>query len=131
MTGTPVQNRLEELYSLLQLVDRKKFPAKHLQEFVSKYHDPKDPQGSQLPSSIYKLRVLVTDEFRALFREYCLRRTKDIVQQDLPQLSEVKLYHGMSALQKDLYKAILSDNRGVSQLCLFRLGPVVCICVCV
>lgn len=41
-----------------------------------------------------------------------IRRTKDIVCPDIPEKSEVILFHGMAAMQKKLYKAILARNRG-------------------
>lgn len=43
---------------------------------------------------------------------YILRRTKANVLMDLPEKNDVVLYHGLSALQKKLYKAILKKDIG-------------------
>lgn len=54
---------------------------------------------------------LVSEEFRKLFDKYCLRRNKKILK-DVPACSEVILYHGITKLQYDMYRAILCNNRG-------------------
>jgi len=43
---------------------------------------------------------------------FLLRRVKAEVASDLPRKSELLLYHGMSALQKKYYKAILTKDLG-------------------
>lgn len=45
-------------------------------------------------------------------KRYILRRTKDIVCTDMPSKSEVILFHNLTNLQKDLYKALLMKNYG-------------------
>ena len=51
-------------------------------------------------------------ELHNLLQPFLLRRVKNEVVLDLPQRSEVVLYHGMSALQKKYYKAILTKDLG-------------------
>ena len=51
-------------------------------------------------------------ELHNLLQPFLLRRVKSEVVLDLPQRSEVVLYHGMSALQKKYYKAILTKDLG-------------------
>lgn len=46
MTGTPVQNNLYELYSLLNLADKKKFPFNEANDFVEKYKDFNDKNSN-------------------------------------------------------------------------------------
>lgn len=48
-----------------------------------------------------------------------IRRTKDIVCPDLPEKSEIVLFHGLSDMQKTLYKALLAKNRGQFLFILF------------
>ncbi|KAI1713412.1 type III restriction enzyme, res subunit family protein [Ditylenchus destructor] len=96
MTGTPVQNNLTELYSLLQLADTEKFPFNELEDFLGKYRNIRDPE--------------VSSDFHTMFKEYCLRRTKEILH-EVPPASEVVLYHGLTSFQTAMYKAILRNNR--------------------
>ncbi|XP_005098173.1 chromodomain-helicase-DNA-binding protein 1-like [Aplysia californica] len=90
LTGTPVQNNLRELYALLSFVDCSKFKPSRLDRFVEKY--------SRESQDVSELHLLM--------KPYFLRRTKSTVLADLPEKSNVVLYHGLSALQKKLYKAI-------------------------
>lgn len=74
-TGTPVQNNLVELYSLLQLVDRKKFPPSDVDNFLKKFKDVNKPE--------------VNSELKKILAEYVVRRTKKDVLDDVPKASEV------------------------------------------
>ncbi len=51
-------------------------------------------------------------ELYSVLKPYLLRRTKANVLKDLPDKSEVILYHGLTCLQKKLYKAILTKDLG-------------------
>lgn len=56
--------------------------------------------------------IVISDmsELHAILKPFILRRVKSDVLEDLPQRSEVILYHGLSTLQKKLYKAILTKD---------------------
>jgi SNF2 family DNA or RNA helicase len=49
-------------------------------------------------------------ELHSLLKPYLLRRTKEEVLKDLPKKSEIVMFHGISKLQKKLYKAILTKD---------------------
>lgn len=51
-------------------------------------------------------------ELHGLLRPFLLRRVKAEVASELPRKTEVALYHGLSALQKRCYKAILMKDLG-------------------
>lgn len=51
-------------------------------------------------------------ELHKLLQPFLLRRVKAEVATDLPKKTEVVIYHGMSALQKKYYKAILMKDLG-------------------
>lgn len=93
LTGTPIQNNLKELYSLLSLINPNKFAIDDLDEFVDQYKDIVDSKQD-------------TDNLHALLKPYILRRTKEEVLSSLPNCSEIHLYAPLSALQKKLYKAV-------------------------
>ncbi|XP_070199132.1 chromodomain-helicase-DNA-binding protein 1-like [Littorina saxatilis] len=95
LTGTPIQNNLGELYSLLAFIDQKHFKPSRKESFVDKY-----------TNSTKK----VFEELHRALKPYLLRRTKSGVLKDLPGKSDVVLYHGLSKLQKKLYKAILMKD---------------------
>lgn len=63
-------------------------------------------------SSVVFFLVSGVSELHALLQPYLLRRTKEAVLKDLPKKTEVILYHGISKLQKKLYKAILTKDLG-------------------
>lgn len=52
------------------------------------------------------------NELHKLLQPFLLRRVKSEVATDLPKKTEVVIYHGMSALQKKYYKAILMKDLG-------------------
>ncbi|XP_050187261.1 LOW QUALITY PROTEIN: chromodomain-helicase-DNA-binding protein 1-like [Myiozetetes cayanensis] len=97
LTGTPVQNSLQELYSLLSLIEPDIFPKEQVKEFVEYY------QAIEKESEPAK-------ELHSLLQPFLLRRVKSEVAAELPKKVEVVLYHGMSALQKKYYKAILMKD---------------------
>ncbi|XP_068814517.1 chromodomain-helicase-DNA-binding protein 1-like isoform X2 [Struthio camelus] len=97
LTGTPIQNSLQELYSLLSLIEPDIFPREQVKEFVEYY------QGVEKESEPAK-------ELHHLLQPFLLRRVKSEVAAELPKKVEVVLYHGMSALQRKYYKAILMKD---------------------
>ncbi|XP_034267055.1 chromodomain-helicase-DNA-binding protein 1-like isoform X1 [Pantherophis guttatus] len=94
LTGTPIQNNLQELYSMLTFIEPAIFPKELADEFVCYYHEiEKDTE--------------IVKELHSLLQPLLLRRVKAEVSEEIPKKVEVVLYHGMSALQKKLYKALL------------------------
>ncbi|KAK2144952.1 hypothetical protein LSH36_716g01015 [Paralvinella palmiformis] len=99
LTGTPVQNNLEELYTLLSFVAANIFKDKYLPDFVETFtKDPKLTSNTDM------------SKLHDLLRPFLLRRVKSEVIKDLPKKTEVILFHGMSALQKKYYKALLTKD---------------------
>lgn len=54
--------------------------------------------------------ISVVKELRLILSKYMIRRLKSEIAIEIPPSSQVVLYHGLSPMQKDLYKAILSKN---------------------
>ena len=52
------------------------------------------------------------NELHKLLQPFLLRRVKAEVATELPKKTEVVIYHGLSALQKKYYKAILMKDLG-------------------
>ncbi|XP_036624511.1 chromodomain-helicase-DNA-binding protein 1-like isoform X1 [Trichosurus vulpecula] len=97
LTGTPIQNSLQELYSLLSFVEPSLFPEDQLEDFIQRYEGIEKEADS-------------ATELHQLLQPFLLRRVKADVAPELPKKTEVVLYHGMSALQKKYYKAILMKD---------------------
>ncbi|XP_074642312.1 chromodomain-helicase-DNA-binding protein 1-like isoform X2 [Tubulanus polymorphus] len=95
LTGTPVQNNLSELYSLLSFVAPRIFYRKYIDEFIETFTDAEEKEMKEL---------------HELLQPFLLRRVKSQVLKDLPSKCEVVLYHGLSDLQKKYYKAILTKD---------------------
>ncbi|XP_068175197.1 chromodomain-helicase-DNA-binding protein 1-like isoform X2 [Antennarius striatus] len=97
LTGTPIQNNLQELYSLLSFIQPSIFAVDDTDYFVNFY------------SSVQSQPALAA-ELQSVLEPFLLRRVKSEVAVDLPKKTELVVYHGMSALQKKYYKALLMKD---------------------
>ncbi|KAB1260953.1 Chromodomain-helicase-DNA-binding protein 1-like [Camelus dromedarius] len=119
LTGTPIQNSLQELYSLLGFAEPELFPREQVEDFVQRYQDiEKESESGKFPSRKPRPRGLGPEgalvhnasELYTLLQPFLLRRVKAEVAAELPRKTEVVLYHGMSALQRRCYRAILMKD---------------------
>ncbi|XP_067085682.1 chromodomain-helicase-DNA-binding protein 1-like isoform X3 [Osmerus mordax] len=98
LTGTPIQNNLLEVYSLLNFIQPSLFTADEKDNFVDTY------------AHVQSQPTLASD-LQSILQPFLLRRVKAEVAADLPRKTELVVYHGMSALQKKYYKALLMKDR--------------------
>ncbi|KAK2889292.1 hypothetical protein Q8A67_014667 [Cirrhinus molitorella] len=94
LTGTPIQNNLQEVYSLLTFIQPSLFLPEAVEDFVSAYAD-------------VQTEPALADELHRVLQPFLLRRVKAEVAAELPKKTELVVFHGLSALQKRYYKAIL------------------------
>ncbi|XP_019089022.1 PREDICTED: CHD3-type chromatin-remodeling factor CHR7 [Camelina sativa] len=96
LTGTPLQNNLDELFVLMHFLDETKFWS--LEEFQKEY------KSINLEDQISKLHQVLAP--------HLLRRVKkDVFKEDeLPSKKELILRVDLSSQQKHLYKAVLTRN---------------------
>lgn len=104
LTGTPLQNNLDELFMLMHFLDAGKFAR--LEDFQEQF---KDLSQEEQVGRLHKMLA-----------PHLLRRVKKDVMKDLPPKKELILRVELSPLQKDYYKAILTRNY---QLLSRRGGP--------
>jgi len=97
LTGTPLENRIDELYSIFQFLDPRILGP--LWRFNDQFYDlEKRPNGS------YKvLGYKNLDQLRALIAPYVLRRTRDEVIKDLPPRTDNNYFVEMTDPQWKAY----------------------------
>jgi len=108
LTGTPVQNSLGELWSLLSFVAPQAFGS--LDEFHMWFALPPPPSLRDIDDvdAVSKMlseeeELLIIQRLHSVLRPFLLRRTKDLVLADLPEKNEVVIWVPMSSWQKALY----------------------------
>jgi SNF2 family DNA or RNA helicase len=99
LTGTPVENRLAELWSIMDFVNPGMLGSPEL--FRSRYSIPVERHGETQPA----------ERLRAITRPYVLRRLKTdpAVIDDLPDKIEIKQYCQLTTEQASLYQAVVDD----------------------
>ncbi|KAM7276909.1 hypothetical protein ACFE04_018775 [Oxalis oulophora] len=97
LTGTPLQNNLDELFMLMHFLDAGKFGS--LEEFQEEFKDINQEE------QILRLHKMLAP--------HLLRRVKKDVMKELPPKKELILRVELSSKQKEYYKAILTRNYAV------------------
>ncbi|MCU0231645.1 MAG: DEAD/DEAH box helicase [Acidobacteria bacterium] len=98
MTGTPVENRLEELWSLLRFANPGLLGR--LDGFLERHARP---IAAGVPGAAERLR--------ATLRPFVLRRLKRDVAPELPPRTEVALYCALEPEERAAYDAVLAATR--------------------
>ncbi|WOK99443.1 CHD3-type chromatin-remodeling factor PICKLE [Canna indica] len=104
LTGTPLQNNLDELFMLMHFLDAGKFAS--IEDFQKEFKDIN--QEEQI------------DRLHKMLAPHLLRRVKKDVMKELPPKKELILRIELSSMQKEYYKAILTRNY---QILARRGGP--------
>jgi SNF2 family DNA or RNA helicase len=99
LTGTPVENRLAELWSIMDFVNPGMLGSP--EQFRTRYSIPVERHGEAAPA----------EHLRAITRPYVLRRLKTdpAVIDDLPEKIEIKQYCRLTTEQASLYQAVVDD----------------------
>ncbi|ADU49908.1 SNF2-related protein [Intrasporangium calvum DSM 43043] len=99
LTGTPVENRLSELWSIMDFVNPGMLGTS--QSFRTRYAIPVERHGATEPA----------ERLRTITRPYILRRLKSdpTIIDDLPEKLELKEYCRLTVEQASLYQTIVDD----------------------
>lgn len=122
LTGTPLQNNLAELWSLLNFLLPEIFDD--LAVFES-WFDAKKHQGDEGTKKFLKLEEekRVLSSLREILQPFLLRREKSEVCLDIPPKKELVVYAPLTELQHNLYKAVL--NHDIDQLSKIEEEPII------
>ena len=96
LTGTPLQNNLHELWSILNFL----YPD------VFRTSTAFDREGVSTDAQ-------ALNQAHHMLKMCMLRRTKDLVEKEVPPKEEIKVNCALSPLQRQLYTALLSNNMGL------------------
>uniref|UniRef100_A0A8C4I647 Chromodomain helicase DNA binding protein 8 n=1 Tax=Dicentrarchus labrax TaxID=13489 RepID=A0A8C4I647_DICLA len=94
LTGTPLQNTVEELFSLLHFLEPTQFPSET--EFLRDFGDLKTEEQVQ--------------KLQAILKPMMLRRLKEDVEKNLAPKQETIIEVELTDVQKKYYRAILERN---------------------
>ncbi|KAI6654993.1 Lymphoid-specific helicase [Oopsacas minuta] len=102
LTGTPIQNNLTELWSLMNFLMPAIFDDKHT------FQHWFDVLGNLREEVIDRERQKpIIGIFQKIIRPFIMRRLKCDVQLNLPPKKEILVYCPLTRVQKDFYKALL------------------------
>eukprot|EP00617_Octactis_speculum_P012192 CAMPEP_0185778214 /NCGR_PEP_ID=MMETSP1174-20130828/91865_1 /TAXON_ID=35687 /ORGANISM="Dictyocha speculum, Strain CCMP1381" /LENGTH=747 /DNA_ID=CAMNT_0028466847 /DNA_START=43 /DNA_END=2289 /DNA_ORIENTATION=- len=110
LSGTPIQNTLEELWSLLNFVNPAIFDSLEVfQSWFGFKNIGKD--GTQEEDIVAKqVQDNIVTKLHEILRPFLLRRLKKDVLLDMPPKLEIVLYTPMSVLQRDYYDLTLKGE---------------------
>lgn len=109
ITGTPLQNNIAELWSLLHFLLPEVFndldSFERWFDFSSVLEDKTDTDGKAL-----KRKNNLVSTMHAILKPFLLRRVKTDVEASLPKKREYILYAPLTSEQKELYREILAGT---------------------
>ncbi|CAF9926807.1 hypothetical protein IMSHALPRED_007056 [Imshaugia aleurites] len=109
LTGTPLQNNLTELWSLLNFLLPEAFSDLEHFESMFDFSDVQDKDGHKQFMSKERQKTTVAS-LHAILKPFLLRRVKNDVETNLPKKREYILYAPMSPAQKELYRKIKEND---------------------
>jgi ATP-dependent DNA helicase len=108
ITGTPLQNNIAELWSLLHFLLPEVFNDLGSFESWFDFSSVLDTKGQQ--AVVQKRKRNLVSTIHAILKPFLLRRVKTDVETSLPKKREYILYAPLTCEQKELYREILAGS---------------------
>ncbi|KAL8991616.1 MAG: hypothetical protein Q9169_007817 [Polycauliona sp. 2 TL-2023] len=105
LTGTPLQNNLSELWSLLNFLLPEAFSDLEKFEEIFDFTAAQDEDSNENQAA-QKRRQETINSLHTILKPFLLRRVKVDVEHNLPKKREYILYAPLTPLQKELYRKI-------------------------
>ena len=99
LSGTPIENTIKDLWSQMNFLNKGLLGS--LNQFNEKYAKPIEKQNDEKK----------VEELKKIIQPFLLRRTKEEVAKDLPDIQEKIIYCGMSEEQEKYYEKVKSEYR--------------------
>eukprot|EP00357_Protocruzia_adherens_P021885 CAMPEP_0115046674 /NCGR_PEP_ID=MMETSP0216-20121206/48875_1 /TAXON_ID=223996 /ORGANISM="Protocruzia adherens, Strain Boccale" /LENGTH=1611 /DNA_ID=CAMNT_0002429771 /DNA_START=24 /DNA_END=4859 /DNA_ORIENTATION=- len=123
LTGTPLQNKIEELLTMLRFLSPDKFSKEYTEELATEFNDKimgreeeeEEEEAEEGESSGQQQKQKIVDSLHLQLRPHMLRRMKKDISLKIPSKTELIIRVDLSKKQKELYKGILSRNYNVLQ----------------
>jgi SWI/SNF-related matrix-associated actin-dependent regulator of chromatin subfamily A member 5 len=112
LTGTPLQNNLHELWSLLNFLLPEIFSNSEL--FDNWFYNTSEQKVMDNEQEIERKNIQMIGQLHKILKPFMLRRTKLEVEKNLPVKKEVHIYVGLTEVQLKIYKNLL-QNRNASE----------------
>lgn len=114
VTGTPIENGLDDLWALLALTAPGLFPSarRFREEFVRAIEQvPDDAPTALSEAAAAAHRETSLARLRRRVRPFLLRRTKEVVASDLPPKQEQEIAVALAPAHRELYERVLQRER--------------------
>ncbi|EGR30833.1 snf2 family DNA-dependent ATPase, putative [Ichthyophthirius multifiliis] len=109
LTGTPLQNNLHELWSLLNFLLPDLF---NQSEIFDEWFSASNLSGKNNENDQKNLQMI--SQLHKILKPFMMRRTKGEVMKTLPPKKEMHLYVGLTELQLNMYKNLLSQKKTIT-----------------
>lgn len=109
LTGTPLQNRLLDFWCVLDWANPGCLGKK--EDFADRFGKP-ILKGQRFDVTKRELATgrKKTQQFQSMIDDWCLRRTKSLLSDQLPHKDQKVVFCPLSKLQEEIYKSLLQEN---------------------
>ncbi|KAF2403805.1 hypothetical protein EJ06DRAFT_527405 [Trichodelitschia bisporula] len=111
LTGTPLQNNLQELMNMVRFIMPAQSCFHQYQEQLSTFFKPKNPKPDAVDLHTGVVYDMCVERARAIVKPFILRRQKESVLQDLPPKNHHFVPCKMMPLQEEVYKYFEQKHR--------------------